>query len=236
MLKCIAIDDEPIALNIIESYCQQHGEIQLETFTSPQEGMNRIKEISPDIVFMDIEMTGYSGIELAKELPADSALIFTTAYANYALEGFDVDAVDFLHKPYFYERFCRAIQKAEQWQKMHNLLNIAESHHKQLMLNSYYKKVSIPVDSISYIESIYNYVKVHTTDGSSIISKTSLKSVEDQLSTDDFIRIHRSFLVARNRIAGFTSKEIALLGSGKMLPIGRKYTTQVMTQLGRKER
>ena len=88
MLKCIAIDDEPIALNIIESYCQQHGEIQLETFTSPQEGMNRIKEISPDIVFMDIEMTGYSGIELAKELPADSALIFTTAYANYALEGF----------------------------------------------------------------------------------------------------------------------------------------------------
>ena len=99
MLKCIAIDDEPIALNIIESYCQQHGEIQLETFTSPQEGMNRIKEISPDIVFMDIEMTGYSGIELAKELPADSALIFTTAYANYALEGFDVDAVDFLHKP-----------------------------------------------------------------------------------------------------------------------------------------
>ena len=122
-------------------------------------------------------MTGYSGIELAKELPADSALIFTTAYANYALEGFDVDAVDFLHKPYFYERFCRAIQKAEQWQKMHNLLNIAESHHKQLMLNSYYKKVSIPVDSIVYIESIYNYVKVHTTDGSSIISKTSLKSV-----------------------------------------------------------
>ena len=117
MLKCIAIDDEPIALNIIESYCQQHGEIQLETFTSPQEGMNRIKEISPDIVFMDIEMTGYSGIELAKELPADSALIFTTAYANYALEGFDVDAVDFLHKPYFYERFCRAIQKAEQWQR-----------------------------------------------------------------------------------------------------------------------
>lgn len=234
MLKCIAIDDEPIALSIIERFCQKRGDIELEKFSSPRTGLKRILERVPDIVLLDIEMNGISGIELAKELPSTCALIFTTAFANYALEGFEVNAVDFLHKPYFYERFCRAIQKAEQWLKMRDLLSISESSERQLMLNSDYKKVAISIDTILYIESIDNYVQAHLSDGSTILSKISLKSVEEQLPENEFIRIHRSYLVARSRITGFNSREVELSRSGLTLPIGRKYTSDVIAILGKK--
>lgn len=109
MLKCIAIDDEPIALSIISRYCERHGRVALETFSSPRFGMQRVREWQPDIVFLDIEMNGTSGIELARQLPPSCCLIFTTAYAHYALDGFEVNAVDFLYKPYFYESFERAM-------------------------------------------------------------------------------------------------------------------------------
>lgn len=110
-MKVIAIDDEPIALNIIERYCERRGDIVLETYSKPRMGMQRIHEWLPDIVLLDIEMNGTSGIELARQLPSSCCLIFTTAYAHYALDGFEVNAVDFLHKPYFYERFDRAMQR-----------------------------------------------------------------------------------------------------------------------------
>ncbi len=181
MLKCIAIDDEPIALSIISQYCERHGGVVLETFSSPRLGMQRVRECQPDIVFLDIEMNGTSGIELARQLPPSCCLIFTTAYAHYALDGFEVNAVDFLYKPYFYERFERAMQKAEQWLRMHDLLNISESAARQLLLKSEYKNVALSVDTILYIESIDNYVKVHLTDGSSVLSKIPLRSIEEQL-------------------------------------------------------
>ena len=103
MIRCIAIDDEPIALSIVRQYCERRGGIVLETFSSPRLGMQRVQEWRPDIVFLDIEMNGVSGLDLARELPSACCLIFTTAYAHYALDGFETNAVDFLHKPYFYD-------------------------------------------------------------------------------------------------------------------------------------
>ncbi|MDE6857700.1 MAG: response regulator, partial [Alistipes sp.] len=164
-MKCIAIDDEPIALSIIGRYCERRGNLELETYSSPRQGMRRIREARPDVVFLDIEMNGVSGLELARELPPSCCLIFTTAYAHYALDGFDVDAVDFLHKPYFYERFNRAVHKAEQWLRMHDLLDVSVSSARQLCLKSEYKNVTVCVDTIVYVESIDNYVKVHLSDG-----------------------------------------------------------------------
>ena len=231
MLKCIAIDDEPIALSIISRYCEQRGGIELETYSSPRIGMKRICEWMPDIVFLDIEMNGASGIELARQLPPSCCLIFTTAYAHYALDGFEVNAVDFLHKPYFYERFNRAMQKAEQWLHMHDLLQVAESATRQLMLKSEYKNVALSVDTILYIESIDNYVKVHLADGTSVLSKTSLRAVEEQLPQGEFVRIHRSFLVPRSRITGFSRSEVVLGRNGKTLPIGKKYMDDVIALL-----
>ena len=175
------------------------------------------------MVLLDIEMSGTSGIELARQLPTSCCLIFTTAYAHYALEGFEVNAVDFLHKPFFYERFERAMQKARQWVRMHDLLRTSESAVRQLLLKSDYKTISVSIDTILYIESIDNYVKVHLANGTSMLSKIPLHIVEGQLPQGEFIRIHRSFLVARYRIARFSKTEIILEKDGKALPIGRKY-------------
>lgn len=233
MIKCIAIDDEPIALNIISRYCERRGNVTLETYSTPYLGMQRICEWKPDIVFLDIEMNGTSGIELARQLPPSCCLIFTTAYAHYALEGFEVNAVDFLHKPYFYERFDRAMQKAEQWLRMHDLLRVSESAARQLLLKSEYKNVTISIDTITYIESIDNYVKIHLADGSSILSKIPLRNIEEQLPQDEFVRIHRSFVVAKSRITSFTRSEITLEKNGGSLPIGKKYAESVADRLSK---
>lgn len=235
-MKVIAIDDEPIALSIIGRYCERRGGMMLETYSAPRAGMQRIREWLPDVVLLDIEMNGASGIELARQLPPSCCLIFTTAYAHYALEGFEVEAVDFLHKPYFYERFDRAMQKAEQWLKMHDLLRVSESATRQIVLKSEYRNVALSIDAIVYVESIDNYVKVHLADGSSVLSKISLRSMEELLPQGEFIRIHRSFVVAKNRIARFTRAEVTLTKNGRSLPIGKKYLDEVIPLLGESER
>lgn len=231
MLRCIAIDDEPIALSIISRYCERRGGIELETYSSPRLGMQRVCESRPDVVLLDIEMNGASGIELARSLPLSCCLIFTTAYARYALDGFEVNAVDFLHKPYFYERFDRAMQKAEQWLHMHDLLRMSESPSRQIQLKSEYKNVSVSIDTILYIESIDNYVKIHLSDGTSVMSKIPLRNIERQLPPDGFVRIHRSFVVSRKRIVSFTRSEVTLEKEGKSLPVGKKYAADVMRLL-----
>lgn len=233
MIRCVAIDDEPVALSIIRRYCELHGDVELETYSVPQLGMQRVLEWEPDIVFLDIEMNGVSGIELARRLPPSCCLVFTTAYAHYALEGFEVNAVDFLHKPYFYERFCRAMEKAVQWLRMHDLMRVSESSERQLLLKSEYKNVKVSVDTILYIESIGNYVKLHLADGASVLSKIPLCNIEEQLPKDEFVRIHRSFVVARNRIAGFTRLEVIIAKSGKSLPVGKKYVDSLMEVMGK---
>lgn len=233
MLKCIAIDDEPVALSIIRQYCERHGGITLETYSSPLPGMQRVREWCPDIVFLDIEMNGTSGLSLARQLPSSVCLIFTTAYARYALDGYEADAVDFLHKPYFYSRFARAMQKAIEWLHMHDLLRQSEAAARQLTLKSDYKNVALPLGSILYIESYDNYVKVHLADATSLLSKIPLRGIEEQLPQGEFIRIHRSFIVAKSRIAQFSRTEVTLAKTGKKLPVGRKYADEVGRLLAR---
>ena len=185
--------------------------------------MQRVGEWHPDIVFLDIELNGTSGIELARRLPPACCLIFTTAYAQYALDGFEVDAVDFLCKPYFYDRFCRALQKAEQWLRMHELLRVAASDSRQLVLKSDYKQVVVPLDTILYVELIDNYVKVHLSDGSSVLSKMTLSAIAGQLPPDEFLRIHRSYIIARRRVLQFSRTGVLLEKVGKLLPVGKKF-------------
>ncbi|MGM9815737.1 MAG: LytR/AlgR family response regulator transcription factor [Lepagella sp.] len=229
MLKCIAIDDEPIALSILSNYCERRGNISLETFTSPCLGMARVRECPPDILFLDIEMKGVSGLELAREIPLTCSLIFTTAFARYALDGFDVNAVDFLHKPFFYDRFLRAIEKAEQWLQMQDLLRLSRARERQIVLKSDYKNVAVPFDKILYVESLDNYVKLHMVDGSTLMSKIALSRVEEMLPSPDFIRIHRSYIIPRKRIESFTATQVTL--QGKTLPIGKKYAPTLLSSL-----
>lgn len=221
MIKCIAIDDEPIALSIIQEYCKRLGDIELQCFTSPIEGMACVKTTLPDIVFLDIEMNSHNGLQLAKEMPEDTCIIFTTAYSQYALDGFNVDAVDFLHKPIFYPRFVRAMQKAL------ILVNAKGRQPKKrdtITLKVEYKTVVVDVDEISYIEAMDNYVKVYRFGSPTVISQITMKEMEALLPDDRFIRVHRSFIVSLRSIEKFSNRQIFLYNYDRHIPVGRTYT------------
>lgn len=219
MMKCIAIDDEPIALSIIQEYCKKHGDIELETYTSPVAGMERIRSMRPDIVFLDIEMNSHNGVALAQQLPAGTCLIFTTAYSQYALDGFNVDAVDFLHKPIFYPRFQRAMEKAAKWLG----ITTAPPQRDTITLKVEHKNVVVEVDDITYIEAMDNYVKVFRRNLPMVLSQITMKEMEQLLPQQKFIRVHRSFIVSLLAIEKFSNRKIYIHGVTKPIPVGRKY-------------
>ena len=202
MIKCVAIDDEPIALSILQEYCRKYGEIELKCFTSPIEGMECVESFRPDIVFLDIEMNSHNGLELAKSLPAGTCLIFTTAFSQYALEGFEMDAIDFLHKPIFYPRFERSMEKALKWID---------------------KNAVIDIDDVLFIEAMDNYVKVYRKDKPMVLSQITMKEMEEKLPGDRFFRVHRSFIVSLNAIEQFSNRKIFIRNNMKPIPVGRKY-------------
>lgn len=230
-MRCIAIDDEPIALSIIQSFCQRMGDIELEIYSNPIEGIEAIQTAPPEIILLDIEMNDLSGLDLARQLPDDCILIFTTAHANYALDGYDLNAVDFLHKPFSYDRFTVAISRAIHIVELRNKAktsdNPSDSH---LVLKVEYQNVTIPTSDILYIEAMDNYIKVHTCDNRRILTQMTLKSVLELLPKGEFLRIHRSFIVSKTKIDSFTKRQVKLLAFKSItLPIGRIYAEGVYT-------
>lgn len=225
-LKCIAIDDEPMALEIITSFCQRYGNIELTTFNNPLRGMEQVRRSRPDILFLDIEMGDLNGVELARDLPPGTLLIFTTAYAQYALDGFELNAVDFLHKPFSYSRFEKAVQKAFELHKL-QLLSVHPSFtDESITLKADYKNIQIRLKDILYIESMDNYVRIYFTERQCVMSQISMKSLQELLPTEKFIRVHKSFIVPAYRIASYTSKEITLY-NGTKIPVGRSYNKEL---------
>ena len=219
-ISCIAIDDEPLALLVIEQFCKRMGGLELETFNDPEQGLDAIARQKPQIVFLDIEMEGLNGIEIAHRLPSECCLVFTSAHAQYALDGFELNAMDFLHKPFSYERFERAIHKS--------LVLLEKTCDETITVKQEYNNVTISIDKIIYVETMENYIRIHLTDGNSIMSRMSLKTILDILPPQRFIRIHRSFLVAKNKISSFSRKEVCLsVKDKKALPIGRLYVNEV---------
>lgn len=221
MIKCIAIDDEPIALSIIQEYCKKYGDVDLETFTSPIAGMERIRSARPHIVFLDIEMNSHNGVALARELPEGTCLIFTTAYSQYALDGFDVDAVDFLHKPIFYPRFERAMEKALKW--LDKKREVYPQQRDTITLKVEYKNVVIDTDDIMFVEAMDNYVKVFRRGMPMVLSQITMKEMEAMLPADRFKRVHRSFIVSLKEIDKFSNRKIYMRNSDRLIPVGRKY-------------
>ena len=227
-LTCIAIDDEPMALLIIEEFCKRKGNITLSTYSEPSIGLKAIREQLPDLVFLDIQMNGMNGLEIANTLPETCCFIFTTAHAHYALEGFNLDAVDFLHKPFSYERFVTAVDKAER-RRVEAIE--APVHSETIVVKQEYCNVTIPVDDIMYIEALGNYVKLFRKSGGYVLSHTNMKSIQTLLPSSKFLRIHRSFIVALNKVDKFTRNSIQLQGREGLLPIGKKYIDAVSETL-----
>lgn len=228
VLKCIAIDDEPMALLVIEQFCKRKGGMELATFSEPHTGLKEIHRSNPDLVFLDIHMDSISGLDIAGLLPESCCLIFTTAYAEYALEGFNLDAVDFLHKPFSYERFEIAVEKVLRRMEFQR-----SSQPEYLVVKQEYNNVNIPLSDILYIEALGNYVKIFRASGGHVLTRSNLKAITDLLPDKTFLRIHRSYVVSISSVVSFTRTKVELNGVAELLPVGAQYAGQVVEVLGK---
>ena len=225
-IRCIAIDDEPPALQVIGKFCERMGGIELTVTTDPTEGLRLAARIKPDIVFLDIEMEGMSGLDVAAKISRDTCVIFTTAYLDYAIDGFNLDAVDYLHKPFAYSRFQTAVGKAKR-----RLSAKPAPAQESITVKQEYSSVSIPLDDIVYIEDMEGYSKIFRTSGRCTITRLTLKNVGAMLPPEIFVRVHRSFIIARTKAERFSRQEI-IMNDGTIIPIGRQYAETAITILG----
>lgn len=224
MLRCIAIDDELLAVSVIEAFCRRYGNIDLSTFTDPEKGLRAVKNTEPDILFLDIEMGGVSGMDIAASIPESVCLVFTTAYTEFAVKGFELNAVDYLHKPFSYQRFEKAVKKADELIRMRSKAgNIPCENQMIATVKSDYRSVPVPVSDIQYIESFDNYINIIVSDRPVISTRISLRDFLDELPHESFIRIHRSYAVAKEKIASYSRREVVLFYKSTRLPVGRAY-------------
>lgn len=228
-MKCVAIDDEPMALEVIKNFCKRMDDMELDTFTNPLVGIEHVKRTRPDLLFLDVKMGEVSGVNLAKEIPQGTFLVFTTAYAQYAVDGFDLNAVDFLHKPFSFSRFEKAVNKVQQAIRLVNYSAAPPLEGQEITVKVEYKNVTVQLSSILYIQAMDNYVKIFTVDSRPIITQMSMKSLEAMLPENEFVRVHKSYIVPRHRIESYSRTQLTLTG-GTEIPIGRAYADKVAQQ------
>ena len=227
VMRCIAIDDEPIALSVISQFCGRLGNIDVAVYSDPRLGLEAVLKNKPDIVFLDIEMNDINGLSIAKEIGSDVAFIFTTAYLQYALDGYDLDAVDFLHKPFSFDRFRIAMEKAS---RRVAFLKINQQRSKTIIVKQEYANISISVDEIIYIEAMENYAKIYRANSGCIISRSSMKAIMEILPTNAFIRIHRSYITPVDKIVSYNRQSVKL-STGLSLPVGRQYVENLLERM-----
>lgn len=198
-LKCAIIDDEPLALGLIESYVKKTDFLKLEgSYASAVEAMSQLTKHPVDLLFLDIQMPELSGMEFSRMLPPTTRIVFTTAFEQYALDGYRVNALDYLLKPISYTSFVEAARKALQWfELMHRQFDERES----IFVKSDYKLVQIELRNILYIEGLKDYIKIYEEGAAKpILSLMSMKSMEEQLPASRFMRVHRSYIVQKDKI------------------------------------
>src|SRR5580658_10189128 len=220
MISCIAIDDEPLALEILKKYISKIYFLELRgVFTDPFESKKLLDEISVDLIFLDIQMPDINGISFSKDLDKKtSAVVFTTAYSAYAVDGFNVDAVDYLLKPIEYDRFLKAVYKAKEYV---DYLTNQELQEGYIFVKSDYQMVKINLKEILYIEGLDDYIKIYLP-GKSILTLMTLKTIAQKLPAREFIRAHRSYIVPISKIEHISKSKIKI--ADKEIPIGVSYS------------
>jgi DNA-binding LytR/AlgR family response regulator len=228
---CLIVDDEPPAIDILQHYIASVTSLELAgTCSNGVEALNLLREQSIDLLFLDIEMPHLLGTDLIRTLKNPPKVIFTTAYRKFAVEGFELNAVDYLLKPISFERFLKAVNKVMETSfKQTDDIDIAYAQQNNsqncfINLRADRKNLKILLDDILYIESLKDYIKVVTTT-KNIITKQSISSLEETLPGNNFMRIHRSYIVAVNKIESFTSDTIEI--AKHELPISRMYRHEV---------
>jgi DNA-binding LytR/AlgR family response regulator len=223
-IRCVAIDDEPLALKVLEDYIKQAPFLVLiEKFTNPVKAFNYLSENESDLLFVDIQMPDLSGLEMVSKLRYKPLIIFTTAYSEYALEGFKADAIDYLLKPIDYPDFLKAVTKAKEWYstKLDKNLDI-QSNKDFLFIKSGHKIIRINFNDILYIQGMSEYVKIFLNTGKPIMSLLSLKSLEAQLPEKMFMRVHKSYIVNLQKIKIIERNEI-VNDDGTTIRVSQQY-------------
>ena len=240
-IRCLIVDDEPLALDILESYIERLDNLQLAgRCNNAIEAYNLLQSEPIDLLFLDIQMPKLTGMDLVRNLSNPPKVVFTTAFRDYAIESYDLNAVDYLLKPISFERFLRAVNKAYGSiatpaqtftpAAAIDTENAPDFNGTFIYLKADKKMVKVMLRDILYIESLKDYIRVKTINRE-IISLQKISFLEEKLPEDKFLRIHRSFIVATDKIQAFSTTGVEI--GDKELPIGRNYKNEVMEILGK---
>lgn len=219
MIKAIALDDEILALKIIENYAAKIENLDLEkVFNNQSDAQKHLNKYPVDLIFLDIEMPAKNGLDFYKSISQNTKVIFTTAYSEYAVDAFEVNAIDYLVKPFSFDRFKSAVEKIKDTE--------TQDDHRYLTIRADYKLHKINYDDIQLIESLNDYVKIHLRDQKNITARGSMKHVSEKLSDKEFIRVHRSYIVPIKDIKTIVNKNIHI--ADFIIPIGETYKNDIM--------
>jgi DNA-binding LytR/AlgR family response regulator len=222
MIKALAIDDEPLALNVIEAFCTQLDYIDLQkTFTKPNEALKHLNKYPVDLLFLDIHMPSLTGIDFYKNIEQNTLVIFCTAHGQYAVEGFNLNALDYLLKPFTFERFKQATDKARDYFASSN--NQKAQH---IFMRADYSLQKIMLDDIMCIEALDDYLKIYINNQKTIVARMTMKAMLEKLPSTEFMRVHRSFIVPIKKVESLRNKMLQL--GDKKIPVGNSYEEDVL--------
>lgn len=220
MIRAIALDDEPLALKVIENFCSRLDYIELEkTFTKTSEAQKHLRKQPVDLIFLDIQMPMQNGMEFYADIEQDVMVIFTTAFSEYAVEGFNVNATDYLLKPFSFDRFLQAAEKVRKLKDAKKQVSSAESQY--LFIRADYSLNKILISDILFVEGLDDYLKIHIENQKTIVARMTMKAILEKLPSGEFIRVHRSFIIPVSRIAKVRNKMIYI--GEEEIPVSASY-------------
>ena len=232
MLNCVIIDDEPLAVELLQSYIDRTPELRLvRSFHDAPDAAAYLHETEVDLIFLDIQMPHINGMQLLRSLERPPMVIFTTAYSEYAAQGFELDAIDYLLKPFDYERFRRAVDKAQEYQRF--LRKDETPPSPFIFVKSEYQVIKINLEDIRYIEALDDYIRICTSTGRPVLTLMTLKAMAERLPADRFARVHRSFIIALDKINSVRNRRITI-GENE-IPVGNSYVDSFSQILEKKK-
>ncbi len=236
MLNCIAVDDENLALDLIEDNIHKVPFLNLVgRCKNPFEAMEILQNQEIDLIFLDIQMPGITGVQFLQSMTNSPMVIFVTAYKQYALEGFNLNVIDYLLKPIDFERFLKAVNKAFELHSLKHKISvnepIGELKNSTIFVNADYSLVKIRTDEIDYVEGLKDYVKIHLNSSNKpIVTRMTMKAIEEKLPTSDFFRVHKSFIVSLDKIESIRNLKIKI--GNAQIPVSESYSEEFFKLIG----